>query len=155
MTFAERLSGLMAERGLNKLSLSKKIGVSDRVVGAWVSGENGAKLDSAVSLADYFDVSLDYLSGRSDVQEMGTKKEPTLGISENGRELLELYELLPEREQVLLIGRVQQMVGQPVDTRRVFMAARGNGDGVTDGVCEISKARLDKIKSAEETKKDL
>ena len=32
MNFAERLSGLMAERGLSKLALAKKIGVSGRVV---------------------------------------------------------------------------------------------------------------------------
>jgi len=37
------------------------------------------------------------------------KKEPVLKISENGREMLELYELLPEREQILLIGRLQEM----------------------------------------------
>ena len=56
MNFAERLSGLMAERGLSKLALAKKIGVSDRVVGAWVNGENGATLEKAVGLADFFDV---------------------------------------------------------------------------------------------------
>lgn len=155
MTFAERLSELMAERGLNKLSLSRKINVSDRVVGAWVSGENGAKLDSAVSLAEYFEVSLDYLAGRSEVREMGIKKEPALGISENGRELLALYEQLPEREQLLLLGRVQNMVEQSSDTRRVFKAARAKGDGLTDAVVEIQKARMDKIAAAAETEKDL
>ena len=37
------------------------------------------------------------------------KKAPAPGISENGREMLELYEKLPEREQILLIGRLQEM----------------------------------------------
>lgn len=30
-------------------------------------------------------------------------------MSENGREMLELYERLPEREQLLLLGRLQEM----------------------------------------------
>ena len=37
------------------------------------------------------------------------KKEPAPGISENGREMLELYERLPERDQLLLLGRLQEM----------------------------------------------
>ena len=41
--------------------------------------------------------------------EPETKKAPAPGISENGREMLELYEKLPEREQILLIGRLQEM----------------------------------------------
>lgn len=110
MTFAERLTELMAERKLSKLSLSKKIGISDRVVGAWANGENGANLTSAVTLADFFEVSLDYLAGRSNLREMATKKEPALVISENGQEMLRLYEQLPEREQLLLLGRLQEMV---------------------------------------------
>lgn len=96
MTFAERLSGLMAENKLSKLALSKKIGVSDRVVGAWVSGENGANLASAVAIADYFAVSLDYLSGRSDVREMGAKKEPPLGCSEEAASLAARYDGLDD-----------------------------------------------------------
>ncbi|WP_191440602.1 helix-turn-helix domain-containing protein [Anaerotruncus colihominis] len=38
-----------------------------------------------------------------------TEKAPAPGISENGREMLALYEKLPEREQVLLLGRLQEM----------------------------------------------
>lgn len=38
-----------------------------------------------------------------------TKKAPAPGMSENGREMLELYERLPEREQLLLLGRLQEM----------------------------------------------
>ena len=109
MKFSERLADLMAENGLNKLSFAKKIGVSDRVVGSWVKEESAPKLESAIVVAEYFGVSLDYLSGRSDVREIGTKKEPALEVSENGREMLRLYERLPERDQLLLLGRLQEM----------------------------------------------
>lgn len=109
MKFAERLSALMQERGMNKLSLGKAIGISDRVVGSWVKGENGPKLENASTVAEFFGVSIDYLAGRTDVREVGIKKEPVPGMSENGREMLELYEQLPEREQLLLLGRLQEM----------------------------------------------
>ncbi len=107
MTFAERLTDLMAERKLSKLALSKEIGISDRVVGAWAKGENGINLDNAVVVASFFEVSLDYLSGRSDIREMQTKKEPALEISENGRVMLSYFEALSHDEQLLLIGQAQ------------------------------------------------
>lgn len=109
MKFADRLTSLMAENGMTKLSLGNAINVSDRVVGAWVKSENGPKLENAVAVADYFGVSLDYLAGRTDVREVCTKKEPVPEISENGREMLELYERLSQRDQLLLLGRLQEM----------------------------------------------
>lgn len=116
MNFAERLDELMAERKMNSLRLSKEIGGSDRVIGAWRKGEYEPKLESLIRLADFFDVSLDYLAGRSDVREMSIKKEPAPKISENGQELLEIYNQLPEREQLLLLGRLQERYAPVLDT---------------------------------------
>ena len=116
MNFAERLDELMAEKTMNSLRLSKEIGGSDRVIGAWRKGEYEPKLESLIRLADFFDVSLDYLAGRSDVREMSIKKEPAPEISENGQELLEIYNQLPEREQLLLLGRLQERYAPVLDT---------------------------------------
>lgn len=116
MNFAERLDELMAEKKMNSLRLSKEIGGSDRVIGAWRKGEYEPKLESLIRLADFFDVSLDYLAGRSDVREMSIKKEPAPEISENGQELLEIYNQLPEREQLLLLGRLQERYAPVLDT---------------------------------------
>lgn len=107
MIIAERLSCLMSEQGYNSLSLSKEIGISDRLIGGWKKGEGIPTIPNAIKIADFFDVSLDYLSGRSDVREMQTKKEPALEISENGRVMLSYFEALSRDEQLLLIGQAQ------------------------------------------------
>lgn len=116
MNFAERLDELMAETKMNSLRLSKEIGGSDRVIGAWRKGEYEPKLESLIRLADFFNVSLDYLAGRSDVREMSIKKEPASEISENGQEVLKIYNRLPEREQLLLLGRLQERYAPVLDT---------------------------------------
>ena len=59
-------------------------------------------------ICEFLGCSVSYFLTGSDT-ETETKKAPALGISENGREMLELYEKLPEREQLLLIGRLQEM----------------------------------------------
>lgn len=116
MNFAERLDELMAEKKMNSLRLSKEIGGSDRVIGAWRKGEYEPKLERLIRLAEFFNVSLDYLAGRSEVREMSIKKEPAPEISENGQELLEIYNQLPEREQLLLLGRLQERYAPVLDT---------------------------------------
>ena len=116
MNFAERLDELMAEKKMNSLRLSKEIGGSDRVIDAWRKGEYEPKLESLIRLADFFNVSLDYLAGRSDVREMSIKKEPAPEISENGQEVLKIYNRLPEREQLLLLGRLQERYAPVLDT---------------------------------------
>lgn len=110
MDFAKRLSCLMEEAGLSNLKLAKTMGVSDRLIGAWRKGENGPTLISASHIADFFGVSLDYLSGRSDDRRGSTKKEPALGVSENGLEFLRYFEQLTEREQLLLIGEARGLL---------------------------------------------
>lgn len=47
-----------------------------------------------------------------------TKKEPVPGVSGNGREMLELFEQLPDREQLLLIGRLQEMTAPLLSDRK-------------------------------------
>ncbi len=70
--------------------------------------ENFASGDFNVSLVipvcEFLGCSLEYL-----LTGQETEKAPAPGMSENGREMLELYERLPEREQLLLLGRLQEM----------------------------------------------
>ena len=46
----------------------------------------------------------------SEAARLEIEKAPAPEISENGREMLDLYERLSEREQLLLLGRLQEMV---------------------------------------------
>ena len=48
--------------------------------------------------------------GGSEAARLHNEKAPAPEISENGREMLDLYERLSEREQLLLLGRLQEMV---------------------------------------------
>ena len=64
--FHERLSELMIEKGVNTVSLSAAIGVSDETVRRWKNGQRDILLSQLVKLADYFQCSLDFLAGRSD-----------------------------------------------------------------------------------------
>ena len=64
--FAARRLALRKEKGIAQQVLAEHLGVSFHQVSKMETGQRGASLEVACALADYFDVSLDYLVGRSD-----------------------------------------------------------------------------------------
>ena len=65
MTFADRLRELRSTRGLTQKDIYTAIGVPPIVYQRYEYGRSPA-FEKLIALADYFDVSLDYLVGRSD-----------------------------------------------------------------------------------------
>ena len=61
MTFQERLYQLRRERGLSQEALAEVVGVTRQAVQKWESGASRPDMDNLTALADYFDVTLDYL----------------------------------------------------------------------------------------------
>lgn len=67
---------------------------------------------SIAKLADRLDCSIDYLMGRSPQVQTPGVEQAIVESSRNAAEMLALYVKLSERDQVLLIGRLQNMVEQ-------------------------------------------
>ena len=64
--FGQRLKEMREEAGLSMLQLAKEIGVSDAAVCKWENGLAEPKITYLVRLAEYFDCTLDYLTGKED-----------------------------------------------------------------------------------------
>lgn len=64
--FSERLTELRAGRKVSSQALAENIGVSRPAISRFEHGVDFPHVNTLVALADYFDVSLDYLVGRSD-----------------------------------------------------------------------------------------
>ena len=67
--FSERLVSLRKSRNLTQKQLASETGISERGIQNYELLVRRPPIDTAIALADYFDVSLDYLVGRSDVPE--------------------------------------------------------------------------------------
>ena len=66
MTFPERLKQLRLECKINQTVLGDKAGITIKQIQRYESGESEPTLSKLLRMADFFDVSLDYLVGRSD-----------------------------------------------------------------------------------------
>ena len=64
--YGERLASLRNSRAVSQQAIADVLGVGKSAVSMMESGNRAASADVLIALADYFDVSLDYLCGRSD-----------------------------------------------------------------------------------------
>ena len=65
-TFEKRLMALRKEKGISQADLGEILGVTRWSVLNYEAGKNRPDYDGLIALADFFDVSLDYLVGRRD-----------------------------------------------------------------------------------------
>ncbi|GFN34141.1 helix-turn-helix domain-containing protein [Paenibacillus xylaniclasticus] len=64
--FAERFKTLRLMKSVSQQDIAAFLGVDRTIVSHWERGTRIPSLEVAYTLADYFDVSLDYLVGRSE-----------------------------------------------------------------------------------------
>lgn len=64
--FSSRLFALRKESGLSQKALADILDLSDAAITMMEKGRRSPSFEVLCALADYFDVSLDYLVGRSD-----------------------------------------------------------------------------------------
>lgn len=65
--FDRRLQYLMIRYGYTAASLARKTGIKESTIRSWSKGERNVKgIDRLIQLADLFDVTLDWLLGRTE-----------------------------------------------------------------------------------------
>lgn len=69
MSFSDRIIQLKKERKLLQKDIASSVGLSLRAYQYYEKGKKEPTLSVLLRLADYFDVSLDYLVGLSDTPE--------------------------------------------------------------------------------------
>lgn len=69
-TFSDRIKELRKQAGLTQEQLGAVIGVSKYSIHLYEKGTNFPDMKGFITLAEYFDVSMDYLTGRTDKREV-------------------------------------------------------------------------------------
>ncbi len=62
----ERIKNLRKEGALSQVALAQKIDSNQKQVSKWERGQIEPNIDMLKKLADYFEVTVDYLIGRSE-----------------------------------------------------------------------------------------
>ncbi len=83
MDFAQRVKKLRTDAGLTQGEVAKKVGLTNRAVGAWEAGRAKPRLDVMNALADLFGVPVSELLGESQVVG-ASKLVPLMGYTHMG-----------------------------------------------------------------------
>ena len=86
--FKDIFKQLIQNSGLSSYQISKDTGISESLISHWKNGRQLPKYDSLNILADYFNVSGDYLLGRED-NNISIKNEEK--ITEQEHKVLSAY----------------------------------------------------------------
>ena len=95
------LKQLRAEKNLSQQQLATILNVSQQSVNKYENHETEPNLETLILMADYFDTSVDYLIGRTNIRH---RIEPVSTCDLNERELalFEYYRRLSEQKRVCL-----------------------------------------------------
>jgi len=68
-SFPERLKALRQEKNITQRAIANHLNITDTAYGFYEQGKNYPNMDILIKLADFFEVSLDYLVGRSEKRD--------------------------------------------------------------------------------------
>ena len=117
--FSDRLRSLRVNFGISQQKLADSIGnVSKSSINMYERGEREPSLETMEAFADFFNVDLDYLYGKSDVPNRsraeavpGGEKQPAGPgeLSELAMQIARIVDRLPEESRRLLLVQVQAL----------------------------------------------
>lgn len=158
--FYERFIQLCTENSEKPTSVLKEIGVSSGNLNNWKNGTS-VKSDILMQLSEHFNVSIDYLLGRTN--DLGNKKL----LSQNEQELLDIFKKFSERDQIKILGKMEDWASkvpvapsstsqpekvQKAPDRPWRMAARSSDGSYTTRT--LSPEEVEIIKSLEDGPED-
>lgn len=106
MEFHERLKQLRLEASITQETLAQAISVRRPAISGYETKQQQPDFQRLYLIANYFDVSIDYLLGYSDIKNPGNTAPPPV-LSADQRELLQLYSQLSRLNQGRALERIR------------------------------------------------
>ena len=103
--FSKNLQKLMDSKGVSRKDIANYLGISYFTVSDWVNGKKYPRMDKVELLARYFGVL------KSDLIEEGVisnpQHPPMVAITEGEQMLLDLFRLVPEDKQQMVLQMIR------------------------------------------------
>lgn len=95
MPHYQRIKDLREDEDKTQSDIAKILGTTAQYYGKYEKGEREIPFSRAIELAEFYNVSLDYLAGKTNVKRINIKSS----ISEDERKILDMYQNLSERNK--------------------------------------------------------
>lgn len=122
------LKQLRNEKEMTIAKAAETFGVANRTYSSYELEEREPNLSLLIKLADFYNVSTDYLLGRTEIKAMaGTTPAEQLDVTAAEQEIIRRYTEFPEEVRLLLLETIRKLVGlpeAPEDLRPVIVFTR-------------------------------
>ena len=112
----EILKHLRQEKGITQRDLAKQLNISPSTIAMYETGQRKPDSDMLEAIADYFNVSIDYLLCRTDVKNPSDEISDAL---EDDKELADFWNKLKEREDLQLLFKQTKNLS-PKDIKQIM-----------------------------------
>lgn len=102
--FGDRLKLLRKNCNYTQKELGEKLNVSGRVIGYYESNERFPDKETLTRLADFFEVSVDYLLGRTDIKNNVKDYKIDTNKNNNDNDIEKMIDELMEQKGLMLCG---------------------------------------------------
>lgn len=103
--FGDRLRTLRTGKGLSQMDFSKQIRISKSSVNMYERGEREPSFETLEAIADYFNVDMDYLLGKSDtVRQSPVPPTAPLALSSSEQDLIHKFRQLDDRGKAAVLN---------------------------------------------------
>ncbi len=103
---------LRKEKGMSLKELASYFGTSPQVFSRYEREEHQPDFETIIKIADFFDVSIDYLLGRNFIDK--SKKGIIGSPSAEDKTILDMFHKLNENEKTLILSWLQSIVREKV-----------------------------------------
>lgn len=129
MPFANVLRDLRTRKDLTQRQLAEALGLSESAIGMYERGQREPELETLEAIADYFNVDMDYLTGRSPIERKTPVTPPSaedvaMSLDEFTFAMHNHSGQLTEKDKEILLAMAQQLT----DAHK-----RKDSDGEADG----------------------
>lgn len=104
-----RLKNLRQKMGLSQTDVARALGVSRQSYNFYENGKRDPDTEMLKNIADYFNVSVDYLLGRNIDSSAQSSINP-IGFTGDNSDIYELYKQLPKQKQALVLEVTKAML---------------------------------------------
>lgn len=122
MKIIDRILSLMEKQKLSQYKVAKDCALPYTAFNAWTSGKQKPSLDALIKIADYFDVSLDYLVGRKTAADTQNQSNSTNNVTT--APVLNKWEQLNKIQQEKVLSYMDAMIDDTPDFIKGEMVGR-------------------------------
>lgn len=105
-TFGEKLRQLMESNNVKQQELADKLNVKRGSVSNWITNRRCPDAETIVKIADYFNVTVDFLLKDTKNEELKKVKEDYIEM----KDLYECYKNLDENNKILIDSMIKTML---------------------------------------------